>query len=83
MSRSNHPAIRKLLREYADGLTTAEVSAHIRTHADHVRRALTDMPDTYVDRWIVNGSRGRPAAVWCIVVPPPNCPPPAKRLENA
>jgi len=43
---------------------------------------LKAMPDTYIDRWDYNVNQPNPGfgepfvAVWCAVVPPPDCPKP-------
>lgn len=76
MRKSNHEALRKLLRNQPDGLTVSEAGAAIDATAGHVRAALQAMPDAYIDRW-VHKNQGTPfAAVWCVVTPPANCPHP-------
>jgi hypothetical protein len=79
MSVSKHPAIRTLLRQEDDGLTATEIANRISLRPDAVRRALTNMPDVYIDRWQAPVHREPPQAVWCAVVPPENCPPPRKQ----
>jgi hypothetical protein len=41
-------------------------------------QVLKNMPDTYIDRWVKKTERGRGkwTAVWCIVIPPLDCPQP-------
>jgi len=41
-------------------------------------QVLKNMPDTYIDRWVERTERGRGkwTAVWCIVIPPLDCPQP-------
>jgi hypothetical protein len=77
MSRSRHPEIRALLRANDDGMTVTQISAALGARLDSVRWSLYSMPDAYIDRW--DGPiRGQYAAVWCVVVPPENCPHPTK-----
>lgn len=75
MSRSRHPEIRALLRANDDGMTVAQISAALDIKQDNVRQALEAMPDVYIDRYL-EPVRGQYPAVWCAVVPPPNCPHP-------
>jgi hypothetical protein len=72
-----HPEIRALLRQHEDGLTIAQISARLDRRPDSVRRALENMPDVYIDRYL-DPVRGKYPAVWCAWVPPPNCPHPTK-----
>jgi len=67
--------VRITLREITDGLTLeelAEVSGCTRTN---VRKVLKNMPDVYIDRWEV-APRKQYKAVWCVVIPPTDCPRP-------
>ena len=67
--------VRVTLREVTDGLTLeelAEVSGCTRTN---VRKVLKNMPDVYIDRW-EPAPRKQYKAVWCVVVPPTDCPRP-------
>jgi len=73
--KSHHPAIRALLRESEDGLTVAQLERRLAITSDAIRNSLTTMPDAYIDRW-ENPKRGQYMAVWCVVVPPENCPHP-------
>jgi hypothetical protein len=75
MSRSRHPEIRALLRANDDGMTIAQISATLDISQNSVRQALEAMPDVYIDRYL-DPVRGQYPAVWCAVVPPPNCPHP-------
>ena len=74
MHKSNHHAIRMLLQQYHDGLTNSELAERLEKDASHTKRALLGMPDVYIDRWA--SRRKQWAAVWCVVVPPQNCPKP-------
>ena len=78
MSRTNE-RIRALLRNARDGLTVNEICGELEITGVVARKVLAKMPDAYIDRWLV--AVGAPAAVWCVVVPPPNCPRPRKKLE--
>jgi len=77
MKKPHHPAIRVLLRENPDGLTIAQICHAIPaiSKSTVALKCLTAMPDAYVDRW-VDPHRGQWQAVWCVVVPPENCPHP-------
>tara|TARA_R110000822_G_scaffold143914_1_gene282317 strand:- start:533 stop:775 length:243 start_codon:yes stop_codon:yes gene_type:complete len=75
MSRSKHPEIRALLRANDDGMTIAQINAALDISQNSVRQALEAMPDVYIDRYL-EPVRGQYPAVWCAVVPPPNCPHP-------
>jgi len=79
LSISTHPQIRRLLHQYHDGLTPTEIAERLELRPDSVRRSLKDMPDTYIDRWILSGHREPPESVWCAVVPPEDCPKPKPR----
>lgn len=71
--------IRQYLRseQYNDGLTVQQLAVLCDTYDRNVLDALTRMPDAYIDRWTKQRpGKGRHAAVWCVVVPPANCPPP-------
>lgn len=72
--------VREVLRKAPDGLTIKDMMRLLLV-ADRslVRDTLRRMPDAYIDRWTKEGgTRGRYAAVWCVVIPPENCPPPDK-----
>ena len=83
MKKPHIPAIRELLREHKDGLTAKQIH-HFLPYiykVATVKSSLTKMPDAYVDRWTITlGSRGQYEAVWCVVVPPANCPHPQDRF---
>lgn len=42
--------IRKLLKEYPDGLTLREVYEVVKANKSNVLRSLKAMPDVYLDR---------------------------------
>ena len=77
MHKSNHHAIRMLLQQYHDGLTNSEIAERLEKDASHIRIALSKMPDVYIDRWTAR--RKQWTAVWCVVVPPQNCPKPTEK----
>ena len=81
MRTATERRVRELLRSNQDGLTMQEINAVVQKDETNLRRVVRSMPDTYIDRWLERGSR--PAAVWCIVVPPEDCPIPTKtRKQN-
>lgn len=77
MSKSRHPEIRALLRANDDGMTVNQLSDALGLRPDVLRNSLLAMPDVYIDRYL-EPVRGQYPAVWCAVVPPPNCPHPTK-----
>ena len=76
---SHHPRIRKMLREHEDGMTVGWLSEFLNLHADSIRGALVNMPDAYIDRWTKAPSGKTYEAIWCVIVPPENCPKPTKK----
>jgi len=80
MHKSNHHAIRMLLQKYHDGLPVAEIAERLEKEPPPMRRALLGMPDAYIDRWIAY--RKQWVAVWCVVVPPENCPKPTEKPHD-
>jgi hypothetical protein len=66
---------REILRDNPDGLTARQLNEILdMDNMPHMYRILKTMPDAYIDRWKRTGKRL--SAVWCVVVPPPNCPKP-------
>lgn len=78
MSRSNHPAIRAVLRIQPDGATITEIVGTTGIKDETIYQALRAMPDTYIDRW-QPARRGQFEAVWCAVPVPEDCPRPEVR----
>jgi hypothetical protein len=84
------PLVRGILRENRDGLTLRQVMLKLidrvpdrKSNLENVRKVLKKMPDTYVDRWTRDCVRkGRYEAVWGIVIPPPDCPPPGTAVQR-
>lgn len=84
MKKPHMPKIRELLRQHPDGLTTTDIAARVPgvATARTARKALTAMPDAYIDRWAKKpNTRGQFMAVWCVVTPPPHCPYPTERFN--
>lgn len=82
MRKSSQTAVRVLLREHTEGLTVAELSEKTGVHVNSIQRCLKDMPDAYVDRWSTTGYKKCYSAIWCVVVPPENCPKPEPRKSK-
>ena len=75
--KSKHDLVRKVLRDSEDGLTVKQIMDLSQVHTDSLSRILQKMPDAYIDRWS-GPTKGQYSAVWCVVVPPENCPQPSK-----
>lgn len=76
MRKSNQPVIRQLLREHHDGLTIAQITEITGGAKNSILFSLKCMPDAYIDRWVTKGTQKYMSSVWCVVVPPKNCPKP-------
>lgn len=74
MKQQNQQNVRKILREHGDGMTIAQLHEILGTRTDNIRTALKAMVDAYIDRWVF--SYNKYAAVWCVVMPPEDCPKP-------
>jgi hypothetical protein len=68
-------SIRFTLRGIPDGMTLEELSDLLSRPKTNVRKVLKAMPDVYIDRWEL-APRGQYKAVWCVVIPPTDCPRP-------
>jgi hypothetical protein len=68
-------SVRVTLRGIPDGITLEDLSDLLGRSKYNVRKVLKNMPDVYIDRWEV-APRGQYKAVWCVVIPPTNCPRP-------
>ena len=79
MRKSYAPVIRAALRNNPDGMTSKQLAESLGGTHDPLTllKCLKTMPDAYIDRW-AKTPRGPYASVWCVVVPPPNCPHPKK-----
>jgi predicted transcriptional regulator len=84
MKHSTHEKIRQTLREFKDGLSVKEISDETGMPKSNLRKALKRMPDTYIDRWYeaTGVGKGKYGSVWCIVVPPEDCPRPSNKREK-
>jgi hypothetical protein len=70
--------LRALLRLHPDGLTVKEIMAEVPDRAKtSIRYVLRNLPDAYIDRW-ESAPRKQYRAVWCVVIPPEDCPHPTK-----
>jgi hypothetical protein len=75
------PSLRTLLKANPDGLDVGTMANYLEREPSNIRKLLATMPDTYIDRWVrQNGNP--PMAIWCIVVPPENCPPPEPKRRR-
>lgn len=70
--------IRNELRQRPDGLVALTLSALTGSDKSEIYYSLRHMPDAYIDRWEPSEAQRGPrhVAVWCVVVPPENCPKP-------
>ena len=75
-------AVRKLLRDNPDGMDVGTIANNLEREPGNIRKLLHTMPDAYIDRWTRFGGIGRHTAIWCVVVPPENCPPPETKLRS-
>ena len=77
MRKSNQEMFRKLLRENPDGLSITQLCKMTNSQqSSPVLRSLRCMPDAYIDRWELHSRHNRFSSVWCVVVPPKDCPKP-------
>lgn len=77
MNKSNQTQFRELLRLHLDGMTVAELSEMAGKNKDATLESLKCMVDAYVDRWQL--VRGKYTSVWCVMIPPENCPKPERK----
>ena len=68
-------SVRTLLRASPDGLDVGTIANNLEREPSSIRKRLAKMPDAYIDRWMRHG-RNPPIAIWCVIVPPDNCPRP-------
>jgi hypothetical protein len=73
--------IRQILRSEEDGCTIAELADRLDAKKMSIAAALAAMPDTYIDRWTEAGQSQPYEAIWCVVVPPENCPRPERKIK--
>jgi hypothetical protein len=74
--------IRALLREHSDGMTLEQIVWAVKRDKANVKKNVRAMPDAYIDRWEAV-PRKQYAAVWCVVVPPEDCPRPENEDDMA
>jgi hypothetical protein len=72
--------VRQLLRDNPEGLTVAQLTKLAGTDKSHIHRMINKFPDAYIDRWIKHDNFV--TAVWCVVVPPENCPRPNSQRKK-
>ena len=78
---SYNKKVREVLRSNPDGLTCAQINKIVKAPDGRIRAVLQTMPDAYIDRWVYRGTQKYLSAVWCVVIPPENCPKPTKRKQ--
>jgi len=78
---SYNKVVRAALREYPDGLTAAQINSITKAPQGTIRNVLKAMPDAYIDRWSNRGTQKYISAVWCVVIPPDDCPKPTTRRQ--
>ena len=70
--------VRALLRANPDGLTMKQLIAAFPDRTEsNIRRTIKGLPDAYIDRW-ESAPRKAYKAVWCVVIPPEDCPHPIR-----
>ena len=74
--------IRALLRANSDGMTLERIAWAVKRDKANIKKTVRAMPDTYIDRWEA-APRKQYAAVWCVVVPPEDCPRPENTNDMA
>jgi hypothetical protein len=82
MSMAVIKSVRVALRGIPDGMTLEELADLLNRPKTNVRKVLKNMPDAYIDRWEV-APRGQYKAVWCIVIPPSDCPKPERTNDQS
>ena len=84
MREPRAPALRALLRgKRSDGATALQLAVEMdlpEKSRYSVFETLSNMPDTYIDRWF-EAPNVPPSAVWCVVVPPDDMPKPERKRK--
>jgi hypothetical protein len=75
-------SIRVALRGVPEGMTVEELSGLLDRAEGNVRKVLKAMPDAYISRW-EPAPRGQYRAVWCVAIPPKDCPRPYGRSDDS
>ena len=74
--------VRAVLKENPDGLTMKQIMNKFPDRTEsNIRRTLKMLPDAYIDRWEA-APRKTYKAVWCVVIPPEDCPHPTKGIKK-
>jgi hypothetical protein len=81
MRTNTTQSLRTLLRDNPDGLDVGTIANYLEREPSNIRKLLAGMPDAYIDRWMRH-LRNPPTAIWCIVVPPENCPKPENQRRR-
>lgn len=76
MRTATEKHVRALLRDNPDGLTIRQINESLNRDEANLRSVLRNMPDSYIDRWTTELPL---RAIWCVVVPPEDCPRPKLR----
>jgi hypothetical protein len=77
-------AIRVLLNQHPDGLSTQEVIKALGIPEGSARRYLASMADVYVDRWDKpEQGAGAPFPIHCAVPIPRDCPSPSELARRS
>jgi hypothetical protein len=79
MTHNTTDTVRAALRAAEDGMTLNEIAEKVGLPYRAVHRAVPKMPDAYIDRWRPPNGAYPHQAVWCVVIPPPNCPHPREK----
>ena len=66
--------IREALQKQEDGMTVGQLTLAVRGSPEAIRKALSRMGDSYIDRWVKEGWNF--SAVHCLVAVPEDCPRP-------
>ena len=66
--------IRAALDKEPDGMTVCHLTVALRSNPESIRKSLARMGDTYVDRWVKQGTQY--CAVHCLAFVPEDCPHP-------
>ena len=76
---SYNKQVREVLKAHPDGLTCAQINKIVKAPEGRILAVVKSMPDAYIDRWQTQGDKKYLSAVWCVVVPPENCPKPEQK----
>jgi len=75
--------VRQALRDNPDGLKVSQIVEITGANENAVNRLLRkSFPDSYIDRWEYRGKTKYLDAVWCVVVPPQDCPKPTRTKND-